>query len=126
MTSLIEKEIYEENFFVHLTYETDDCQLYTIKYDNMARHDFEELYGMISDRLVYMKVVGMDEKPKEIGLDETFWIVDIISINKDGKQRSTKCECRNLTDLSSLVLNYRSSRGYVVMKYDIIRGEALI
>lgn len=114
-----------ENFFVHMIYEKEDGNSYTIKYDNMSHDDFIELYGKISDRLIYMKVVSMEDKPETIGYDVDFWIVDIVSMNKEGKKRTTKCQCRNLTDLSSMVLNYKAPRGYIVIKWDIVRGEVL-
>lgn len=115
-----------ENFFIQITLEDDKQKVYVEKHENMSRDDFEEYYGKITDRLVHLKLMPMESKPIEIGLEETFWIVDIVSLNKDGKRRTTTCECRNQTDLSAMIFNYKPPRGYVVVKYDIVRGEVLV
>ena len=115
-----------ENFFVQVTLENEKEEAYTLKHENMSRNDFEEYYGTITDRLIMLKLMPMETKPIEIGFNETFWIVDIVSMNKNGKKRSSHCECRNQTDLSALIFNYKPPRGYVVIKYDIVRGEVLV
>lgn len=118
--------VLEENLYVYVTLEKDNGEIYNLKNEHFSRSDFEEFYGMLTDRLVYLKVGEMAELPEKMGEEESFWIVDIVSMNKDGKLSNSRCECRNLTDLSSLVLNYRGKRGYVPIKYDIVKGEVLV